>query len=731
MFRAKERDAYRKRRAEGKLKSISDMKKRAQDRQRKMWRRNSKNYYERKKHQDIEDTQKGESHQKGECHQKDSGRKRMKLHRARLYARCDSLRQKCMQSDALADKWKRRYYRLLRLGKGKGSPSPKKVVEAVVKSGPKTVKRRLLFSEVLQKQLRQNYELCLSQRAKQVHAKVISGSYLKKYKLGFMASRFVSSYLSKKYRTRKSALEYERKKGKNALSADDEENVRCFLEEDINSTVAPGKKDCITKNGVQKQKRYLRESLYRIHKQYRKSKHRPMSYASFCKIRPFWVVKPLLSGRDTCRCVKHANMSFMTSKLEQMKILPKTTGCRELCAQMCCHNVSSNKKCMYGECSKCKTKQLPVTLSGRGDEEIQYHQWENVTEARLDKHKNPFNVRFVSRTKITNTIEAVIGNVEKQMPAFMKHVYNVDHQYLQMCDMRDHLQHNEVLVVIDFSENYATKYDREIQSVHFGAARKQITLHTGVLYFNAGNERSDSESGKKSDIRSTSFCSVSDSLRHDPAAIWAHLMPLLQLIKERHPSVDTVNFQSDGPTTQYRNKTNFCMFVHFSDKQGWESATWNMSEAGHGKGPADGIGGLIKRTADDAVAHGRSITSPTDIIQLARDRNLNVVMFEVKTEDIEAMDKCMPKNIKPVKNTMRLHQVVWNRSAAGSLELRELTCNNCGTNQRCEHFALKPATWTVPDPLDRHQYSLTYHHHREGDTCCIALVVYCVHIPCL
>jgi len=145
--------------------------------------------------------------------------------------------------------------------------------------------------------LRQNYAQCLSQRTKQLHAKVISGSYLKKYRLGFMASRFVSCYLSKKYGTSNSGLEYERRKGKMHLMK--MMTVQCFLEEDINSSLAPGKKDCTTKKRVKKQKRYLNESLYRLHKQYLKSTHRPLSYASFCKI------KPLLSGRDTCRCVKH------------------------------------------------------------------------------------------------------------------------------------------------------------------------------------------------------------------------------------------------------------------------------------------------------------------------------------------------------------------------------------------------------------------------------------------
>jgi len=51
---------------------------------------------------------------------------------------------------------------------------------------------------------------------------------------------------------------------------------------------------------------------------------------------------------------------------------------------------------------------------------------------RLDKHKNPITAQFVTRNKITSTAEELIGNVEKQMPAFMRDVYNADHQYLQM-----------------------------------------------------------------------------------------------------------------------------------------------------------------------------------------------------------------------------------------------------------------------------------------------------------
>ena len=45
------------------------------------------------------------------------------------------------------------------------------------------------------------------------------------------------------------------------------------------------------------------------------------------------------------------------------------------------------------------------------------------------------------------------------------------------------------MIVIDFSENYYCKYSAEIQSVHFGASKKQISLHTGVFfYFDSDSE---------------------------------------------------------------------------------------------------------------------------------------------------------------------------------------------------------------------------------------------------
>ncbi|KAI0224425.1 hypothetical protein LSAT2_024589, partial [Lamellibrachia satsuma] len=95
----------------------------------------------------------------------------------------------------------------------------------------------------------------------------------------------------------------------------------------------------------------------------------------------------------------------------------------------------------------------------------------------------------------------------------------------------------ECTIHIDFSENYTCGYSREIQSIIFGASHQQATLHTGVLYLKG---------------KTTSFCTISNSLRHDPVAIWAHLEPMFEHAKGTQPQLDTVHFVSDGPATQYR-----------------------------------------------------------------------------------------------------------------------------------------------------------------------------------
>ena len=53
------------------------------------------------------------------------------------------------------------------------------------------------------------------------------------------------------------------------------------------------------------------------------------------------------------------------------------------------------------------------------------------------------------------------------------------HQYLQMRDKHYHLQRNDILLVIDFSEKYATKYDIGRPCTLTTEQEEELVLKTG------------------------------------------------------------------------------------------------------------------------------------------------------------------------------------------------------------------------------------------------------------
>lgn len=100
--------------------------------------------------------------------------------------------------------------------------------------------------------------------------------------------------------------------------------IRRFLEQDVNSTMTPGKKDTITRGGVKKQKRFLNNTLKNLYNKFlEENPNGFISYCSFCRYKPFWIVEKKISERNTCLCKVHENVKFMINKLHELKTLDK------------------------------------------------------------------------------------------------------------------------------------------------------------------------------------------------------------------------------------------------------------------------------------------------------------------------------------------------------------------------------------------------------------------------
>ena len=228
---------------------------------------------------------------------------------------------------------------------------------------------------------------------------------------------------------------------------------------------------------------------------------------------------------------------------------------------------------------------------------------------------------------------------------------------------------------MDFSENYSCKYASEPQSVHFGGSRAMLTLHTGMIY---------------TKTFSRGFVTVSESLRHDASSVIAHLKPILDEVLSEHPEIKNLHFLSDGPSTQYRNKTMFYLIAsHVSEMYpNIRTIIYNYSEAGHGKGAADGIGGSTKRILDRCVAHGDDINNFVKAVEALKQHCKNVTVRTVSEKDIEKIDKIVPSSLTAFSGTMKVHQFKWVKENPNILRFNSLSCYVCNAAENCVHYSV-------------------------------------------
>lgn len=426
-----------------------------------------------------------------------------------------------------------------------------------------------------------------------------------------------------------------------------------------------------------------------------------MSYATFSKIRPFWILKPSYRERDTCLCKQHTNISLMVNSLKSHKIINEST-INEVIKNLCCGDYPQ-EKCLERLCSLCKNRDVHINAFD-DDGMISYQLWTLKKEEVVVKGLKKMCAKTVKESRTCSKVQ-LVDLLRSSLKKFMQHVCNINHQYTVLDSIRKNLSHREVMIHMDFSENYVLKYASEVQSSHFGASKKQISLHTSVVYY--GDM-----------MKPHSYGTFSNCLRHDPAAICAHLMPVLKEVQEFVPNLETVHFVSDGPSTQYRNKTMFNLAgSYLASLMGLKKLFWHYSEAGHGKGAPDGIGGCLKRTADSIVAHGRDLPNLDILVNELKAACKGINVLAISDESISEMDNYVPNNISPFKGTLSTHQIVWCSDHPSKVFPRRLSCLKCLTS--CEHYGLgefkvkhvtvvSDSTSAVPETLTSNNSRLRY-----------------------
>ncbi|WAR31462.1 hypothetical protein MAR_034004 [Mya arenaria] len=457
-----------------------------------------------------------------------------------------------------------------------------------------------------------------SKQDKADFAKFLCGRTLKKYNLKTETYKSFGYHYPKKNKVKQQTLT-------KRISA----KVHAFYIRNDKSRLIPGKRQTKTLKKIRKQRRVLLFDIKTLHKKFLSEGKTKTSYSVFCRLRPFFVVFPRHSDRNTCMCKVCNNTELMTEALKRVSPIESAD------LNTCIGNIvcSTNEKdCMYGECKACRERSMDVNKDVLGDD-VQWFEWNTKREVRtIKKGKDVIEkaIHITEKEMKNGNVNELVDKFEDQLKRYTKHIFRTYNQYQYFAKKKIEIKEDECLLHVDFSENYVCGYTAEVQSVHFGASKRQITLHTGVAIVK--------------DQPQYTFCTVSDSLVHGPEAVWAHLKPILTKIKTKYPKITKLEIFSDGPVTQYRQKGNFYLASVKGKEFGFDDIKWSFFEAGHGKG----VPGAIEDS--------------------------NVKMYLVKEECIEE-ERTLLKNtvLKPVPGTLNLHQVICDIKE-GKIAYRHLSC---------------------------------------------------------
>ena len=123
-----------------------------------------------------------------------------------------------------------------------------------------------------------------------------------------------------------------------------------------------------------------------------------------------------------------------------------------------------------------------------------------IKTGEMEKSKTTIKVR------LEGTVEEFVDKFEYDLsPKFSKHLHYVGHPCREIRKMREPLEQNQMILHIDFSENYGCKYHEEVQSVLF----RQSNISRPILAFSIPVVKP--------------FSTVSECKRHDANA-YSHIL---------------------------------------------------------------------------------------------------------------------------------------------------------------------------------------------------------------
>ena len=409
--------------------------------------------------------------------------------------------------------------------------------------------------------------------------------------------------------------------------------IKEFLDKPENSCELPTKRDA--------GRRSLNDTLKNLHAKFRKENPGILiSFSSFAKKKPHGYKSIKYTTRRQCLCIKHLNGKL---KMDAIREPGDPTTVEDFLA------LTENE--------------VEERILAKEGDQITFQEWK-LTDI---KTKNG----FIKRTRLLSLV------VDKDDFMFLctyvfrnlrDHIMRMKCQFQQVDALKRNLGEDQVVTQMDYSENFECRYQDEPSALYYDC--HQITLHPMVVYF--------TEDGM---LKHQSFIGITDEMSHAAPTTYAFMKKLVPAIKNLKPGIRKINVVTDSPVSQYRNKS-VVKIIASSQKELGVEMGWDFLEAGHGKGPCDGVGGSIKQSADIAIKRGTHISNAKQFYDWAREAKPSLKFIYLDGRDI-ACTRSQLSSSRPAQGLSWCHTI---QVYQGYVYIKETSCHEgcCVTRPVCD-----------------------------------------------
>lgn len=366
-----------------------------------------------------------------------------------------------------------------------------------------------------------------------------------------------------------------------------------------------------------------------------------------------------------------------------------------------------DRDCIFRKCNCCGGVKLQEEIIKQNPNVdwsriVTWHQWEyvrqsdegskNIGSSTGEKEKNA--KRYFDKVRYHGTLSQLLSLFNKAILQLSIHLFHFRWQAFQFDECKQQLQNGDVLMVMDFAQNYTHHRQDEVHGAFW--TRRQSTLHPIIIYYvcpeNCGH------------LVRNEVMMVSSDLKHDGFAVNAFVDKAMEHLKQNNVHVRRIVMFSDNCGAQYK-----CCKVFDSISKVTIPLLRGYFCARHGKAEADGAIGRLSMHLDAVVRSGsREFSNSTAIADYCR-KNLTVPKspgdiqegqcqhFRKHYYEVNDIVRDDSSDAKTVQGTMTFH-CVRNTGHDGIIEVRESACfcDTCFLNVEgeCKNKRLvEPFAW--------------------------------------